>query len=59
MDQIRPRLCQLVRMNQSDPRFTKIDEVDQYSENLVNQGSPKLAKIDWTQSNEINQNEAK
>ena len=42
IDQSRPRLYQLVK---SDPKFTKINEVDQNSENIVNQSSPKLIKI--------------
>ena len=42
IDQSRQRLHQLVK---SDPKFTKINEVDQDSDNLVNQSSPKLIKI--------------
>ena len=38
---------------------SKINQIHQKSDNLVNQNVPKFTKIAWTQWNEINQNEAK
>ena len=52
MDQSRPRLHQLVKTNQSDSKFTKIDIVDQDSENPVNLNGPNSTKIVPVSQNE-------
>ena len=53
MDQSQPRLHQLVKTNQiSDSKFTKIDKVDQDSENPVNLNRPKSTKIVPVSQNE-------
>ena len=52
IDQSRPRLHQLVKTNQSDSKFTKIDKVDQDSENPVNLNGPKSIKIVPVSQNE-------
>ena len=52
MDQSRPRLHQLVKTNKSDSKFTKIDKVDQDSENPVNLNGPKSTKIVPVSQNE-------
>ena len=52
MDQCRARLHQLVKTNQSDSKFTKIDKVDQDSENPVNLNGPKSSKIVPVSQNE-------
>ena len=52
MDQSRPRLRQLVKTNQKWHKISKINKVDQDSENPVNLNGPKSTKIVPVSQNE-------
>ena len=52
MDQSRPRLRQLVKTNQKWLKISKINKVDQDSENPVNLNGPKSTKIVPVSQNE-------
>ena len=52
MDQSRARLHQLVKLTKSGSKLTKIDKVDQDSENPVHLNGPKSSKIVPVSQNE-------